>query len=298
MLRTPNIWMAADPLAASGTGLRAAAYPLPWRIVAAVLLVISGASVPVLLALVLLATDPPVTPPVLLRIFAVFAVIPAVAAWLVRRSFAVAVEVDGEALIVRRRDMRIEIPHSAITRIAPWTVPLPGVGLSIWMRSGRRFTYGIAAADPAAILTALAATRTAAAAGAALQHPHIRYAAARARHRRRWYALIGKFAGFGLLPTAVLFNAHQHIAYGGVLGEYYLLGLASYLKTFAVYWSTVTIYLILYAGLWRGLAEGAALLAAWAAPARGERVRRLAELVCQILYYGGVPVVLLIRFWP
>jgi len=96
----------------------------------------------------------------------------------------------------------------------------------------------------------------------------------------------------------VLFNAHQHIAYGGLLGEYYLLGLGSYLRTFAVHWLTLTIYLVLYASVWRGLAEGMALLAACVAPARAAAVRRAAEIVCQVAYYGGVPVLLLLRFLP
>jgi len=96
----------------------------------------------------------------------------------------------------------------------------------------------------------------------------------------------------------VLFNAHQHIAYGGLLGEYYLLGLGSYVETFAVHWLTVTIYLVLYASVWRGVAEGGCLLAACVAPARAAGVRRAAEIGCRVAYYGGVPVLLVLRFLP
>ena len=123
-------------------------------------------------------------------------------------------------------------------------------------------------------------------------------AAKQAFGRSRWYHLAAKFPLFALLPTAVLFNAHQHIAYGGLLGQYYLHGLRAYLLTFAVYWVTVAIYLVLYASTWRALGEAAALLAAWTAPSRAARVRRGVEVGCRVLYYGGVPVLLALRFAP
>jgi hypothetical protein len=105
-----------------------------------------------------------------------------------------------------------------------------------------------------------------------------------------------KFPGFALLPTAVLFNAHQHIAYGGSLGQYYQEGLAAWLRTFAEYWIWVCIYLVLYASACRAAAEGVALLAASAGSALAARVRRTVELVCGILYYAGVPALVAARF--
>ena len=105
-----------------------------------------------------------------------------------------------------------------------------------------------------------------------------------------------KFPGFALLPTVVLFNAHQHIAYGGSLGQYYLEGLAPYLQTFAVYWATVCVYLVLYASVWRALAEPAAWLAARAGSSRAARTRRAVEIACGILYFVGVPAIVLARF--
>ena len=99
-----------------------------------------------------------------------------------------------------------------------------------------------------------------------------------------------------MLPAAVLFNAHQHIAYGGTFGQYYLEGLAPYLETLATYWSTMSIYLLLYAAPWRGIAEAAALLTACLAPRHALRVRRAAETTCRVVFYAGVPILLLARF--
>ncbi|HJQ85029.1 MAG TPA: hypothetical protein VKA21_13180, partial [Candidatus Binatia bacterium] len=107
-----------------------------------------------------------------------------------------------------------------------------------------------------------------------------------------------RFPVFALGPTALLFNVHQHIAYGGLLGQYYMLGLRPYLATFALYWGTVTVYLMLYASVWRGLAEPICFAAAAVAPSRAARVRRAAELVIRVLYYGGVPALLAWRFAP
>jgi hypothetical protein len=70
------------------------------------------------------------------------------------------------------------------------------------------------------------------------------------------------------------------------------------LRTFVIYWSTVSIYLVLYASVWRGMAEGVNLLAAWSAGPRAAGVRRATEIACRVLYYGGVPVLLLLRYLP
>ena len=58
----------------------------------------------------------------------------------------------------------------------------------------------------------------------------------------------------------------------------------------------MSIYLLLYASVWRSIAEGAALLAAWVAPARALGVRRAAEVACLVAYYGGVPILVAIPF--
>jgi hypothetical protein len=277
----------------SAAELPARAYPLAWRVVAALLVGLSRISLPVLLALVMLANDPPIGPILLVQLVALFALLPALAAAAIGRVGAARVELAAADLIVRRADLRVEIPRAAIARLAAWTVPLPGPGLTLWLRSGRRLRYVLQLDDPAPLLHALGDT----VAHAALDHPSVVWAhAAAAAPRWRWYHYGWKFVLFALLPTAVFFNAHQHIAYGGPLGEYHLLGLAAYLRTFAVYWVALAVHLVLFASLWRGAAEAAALAAAWAAPSYATRVRRAAEICCRVLYYGGVPALTALRF--
>lgn len=274
-----------------------AAYPLAWRIVAGTLRALAGASLPAILLLVVLANDPPVTPPVLARLVVLLAILPAVAAWLVGRVFAAELEVGGGELIVRRRDRRLEVPCDAIARVRPWAVPLPAPGLSLRLRSGRRLGWGLALADPTSLLGALAAEGGVEAARSAMHHPTVVWAHARVlAGRPRWYQLAAKFGGFALAPAAVLFYTHQHISYGGTLGQYHLEGLGPYLRTAGVHWATMAVYLVLWASVWRGLAEGVTLLGARVAPSHAARVRRAVEIGCRVVYYGGVPLLLLLRY--
>lgn len=265
--------------------------------IAALLTAISGASLPLLLAIVLFSRSQPILPMMLMRAFAILAIAPAVATWLIERAFAMTATIRDDGMVLERGEWRIEIPCGVIARITPWTVPLPGSGLSVRLTSGRRFRYGLQLADPSALLEALAGAGGPESARAALRHPSVVYAHAKhAGPRRRWYHPLFKFVVFALVPTLPLFRVKQFITYGGTFGQYYLRGLQPYLQSFATYWVTLVIYLVLYAGVLRGVAEAAALIAARVAPSQAARVRRAAETGCRVLYYGGVPV-LLIRFF-
>jgi hypothetical protein len=131
----------------------------------------------------------------------------------------------------------------------------------------------------------------------ATAHPTMIYAMERVRRAPGWpgHPLV-KFVLFALGPTAIVFNADQYISYGGTFGQYYLQGALPYLRTFLVDWGLVALYLVLYASVWRAGAELISWAAAFLAPARAGQVRVVAEYVCLIAFYGGVPVVLALRF--
>jgi hypothetical protein len=277
--------------------LRASVYPPSWRVVAGAAFAASRASL-LLLLLAILLSHIPITPETTVRWFVLYFVLPALGAALVARALRARVYIGEAELAIARAGLRLEVPRAAIARIAPWWLPLPEPGFGIVLASGRRLRHGIGAPDPTPLLRALA-EHGVAAAGPAVDHPAVAYARARAAHGRwRWYHLVARFPVFALGPTALLFNVHQHIAYGGLLGQYYMLGLGPYVQTFALYWATVTIYQVLWASVWRGLAEPICFLAAAVAPPRAARVRRAAELTIRVLYYGGVPALLVLRFAP
>jgi len=277
---------------------RAVAYPPLWRAAAAALVVLGRGALLVILGLVLWANDPPVTPPILVELVVTFALLPWVAVRAVARAFTATVTVDATGLVIRRRGVRMEVAAAALALVRPWRLPLPGPGVAFRLTSGRALGLTLNLSDSASLLRSLADAGVAGA-GGALAEPAVRYAAAaRDAGPLRWSHLAGRYLVFGLLPAGVLFNAHQHIAYGGVLGEYRLLGLGHYLRTFTVYWLTTALYLLLYANVLRISAEVACLAAAYASPPSAAGTRRIAELAVRVLYYAGVPALLLLRFAP
>ncbi len=281
---------------ASSPPTRAVAYSVPTRLGGALLVAVSRGGLVFLLTLLLVYGTPP--PLAVMRAFTILFIGPGALAWLVEWACTVEVEVIGGDLVLRHRRRRTEVPCAAIAAVVPWVVPLPGSGIWLRLRSGRRLRYGLQLPDPAPLGEALVAAGASDVARA-LEHPSIVYA--HAKHGgapSRWYHYAGKYVLFALAPTLPLFRVHQLIAYGGTWGEWYLLGPASYLKTFAIYWGTLIIYVLLYGAALRALCELPALVTAWVAPSHAARARRAVELAHRVLYYGGVPMLVLIRLWP
>jgi hypothetical protein len=275
----------------------ARAWPAPWRFAAGSLVALSRASLPALAAVVALRQAEPILLPTLLAVLAAGSLLPACAAWLLERAFEASVEVRERALHVRGRSLRLEVPCASIERVQVWRLPLPGPGVALRLRSGALLRPGLEAADLEPLLGALAEAGGVDAAREALRQPWVVYAHAKQTRARRFFEhWLFKFPGFSLLPTGILFNAHQHIAYGGTLGQWRLEGPAAWLLTFAGYWGTVCVYLVLYASVWRALAEVAALLAARAGSGRAASTRRVVELACATLYYVGIPALVAARF--
>jgi len=271
-------------------------YSRPWRLVAASLVTLSRANLPAMVLAIVLA-QMPINPPAFYRTVVVFSLLPALGASAIARALRGVLSVDARGARLARAGLALDVPATSIAAVRVWRVPLPGPGFALVTASGRRLPYAVQALDPGPALAALADVAGVETARTALRHPTVVYAGAKAAAGAwRWRDLAAKFPLFALAPAAVLFRAHQHIAYGGTLGEYYLLGLSQFLQTAAIYWVTTTIYCVLWASVWRGPAEGASLLAAYVAPSQAARVRRAAEIACRVLYYAGVPALLALRF--
>lgn len=264
---------------------------------AAVLVSLSRSSLPALAlaSAFLLDESPPLR--ALAEALAALALLPAVAAALLARAHAVSLREDPNGLHLEGRGGTFEVPFGAITSARVWRAPVPEPGMTLALRGrGLPARLDLGARDPSEILVFFERSGVAVAQAAA-SSPALVWAHARAG-LRPGFAQRGavKFVLFALLPAAILFNAHQHIAYGGPLGQYHLLGLRAFLQTFAEYWVTVAIYLLLYASVWRGLAELVCFFAACVAPPRAAAVRRAAERACLVLYYVGVPALIGLRF--
>lgn len=265
-----------------------AVYAPGWRVVIAALRVWSRAGLFLVMALVVWGSDLDLTPLVLFRTMAVAAALPALAARLLEHAFAARLARDGMRLVAHARGRRVEIPLDAVAEAVPWRVPLPRPGVTLRLRAGG--SLSVALDDPGTLLVLL---------GADPDRPIVRWAAARTRARRgAWYRPLLRYPVFGLVPGAILFRTHQWIAYGGTFGQYYLLGLRAYLGTFAIYWATVTMYLVLWSNLCRLVVEAVTLVGAWAAPADVTALRQRAERAWTLSYYGGALLVLVLRLLP
>jgi apolipoprotein N-acyltransferase len=261
-----------------------------WRLATALLVTASFVTLPTyVLALFLL---PPVPPIVMVRSFLVGTALPAVVAWALGRAFGGGAEVTGGVLGLRRGDLDVEVPCAAIVAIRPWWVSLPRPGLSVRLAGGGRPPVDPALDDPRALREALAAGGVDVA--AARRHPSVIHAATRRGHR--WRRALLKFPLFGALPAGLLFYTHQHIAYGGTFGQYYLEGPAAWARTLAEYWAVTVILLLSYASLWRAGAEAAVWIAAAVGAVWAARARRVVEAVCGLAYWAGVPVMLALRY--
>src|SRR5262249_45453138 len=142
-----------------------------------------------------------------------------------------------------------------IAAVEPWSLPVPGPGAALRLRSGERWRHELALPDPAGLARALSAAGGAAIATETPSRAG-RYAQARtAPNRQRLAHPLLKFGLFPLLLAIPAFRLHQHIAYGGTFGEYLTFGLRAYLTTFALWWAAWAIAVVLCAAAVRAVIE-------------------------------------------
>ncbi|WP_240359204.1 hypothetical protein [Pyxidicoccus trucidator] len=220
--------------------------------------------------------------------------LPWVLATVLRWSAHATAEVEATQLVLALRSgARMELPYDAMESVRPWKLPLPGPGLSLRMKSGRAFAYGLETEDAAPLLEALGRHATLGEAGS---HALVRYAQERhALWRRRWYHVVGKHLVYPLLPTAIIFQLNQRITFGSPFGEYQYFGLAAYLRAFGRDFLQVAPFFLLAACLFRVLVEAVSLLAAWLTPSRARGARRGAEWLGRLTYYVGLLALLAAR---
>jgi len=272
-----------------------AALPAPARALAALLRGWSRLALLLVLVVLVRANDPPLTPLSLAEALALFALAPELSARCLLRAYAARVQIDDGALTIARSDRVARVPLASIATIAAPRVALPLPSLTLMLRSGAPFEMRLAPADPRALLGALRAagceSATNALAGAA-----VRYAGARADFGRPWWLRWpARIAAYALLPGLVAFSAHQHIAFGALFGEYYLMGLRAWLTSALGHYGTAVLYLVLWSAVWRSACELVAYAAA-RSPRAAAPARALAEHATSAIYYGSVPALLAARF--
>ena len=224
-----------------------------------------------------------------LRTFVALFVAPEAAAWCVLLAFRARASIADGAFVLTRGSQRLALPIRDIAALEPWRIPLPSPGLSLRRVSGELWPYGVAHGDAAGL------ARTLVAAGArpidaSATSPASRYAQARAAIRRgRLDAPLAKFVVLPLALAIPAFRLHQHIAFGSAFGEYYTFGLVAYLTTFALWWASWAIGMVLCAGALRAAIEVGTLLTVLVHPEFAVAARRCLERLGLGALYLGVP---------
>jgi hypothetical protein len=279
--------------AAASDAVAVVVYPPGMRAVSAVLVALAAAAVPVIAALFVAdaAAGALALPPLrAARLLFAFALAPAAFARALAWAFTGRLVAGADAADIETRRARHHVPRSAWAEIRLWRLPLPSAGLMLRTHAGRTWTMAAARLDE--LLVALGEPTPAAAPSALAAYTVARGSAA----HRRLRALAVKFVLFPCAPAVVIFRTHQLITYGGALGEYYLLGLRPYLATFGRIFLETATQLVLYAGVWRALAEAVTLVATLLAPRQARQARRAAEVGLGLVYYVGIPALLALRF--
>jgi hypothetical protein len=168
------------------------------------------------------------------------------------------VEITPKALVLVLSGQRLELPRPAIRGVEalrpPWVRLLLAQG---------RLPFDLAPRDAAAFAAAL---------GFSLPKPAPRF----------------RLLLFGAVPLVLIlliFNLHQHIAFGGFFGEWRLVSPSRWLRTLAGVSLSVYVHVLAWAAVLRLLAEAAALFVA----------RRPVEIGAAIAYVLGIAALLALR---
>jgi apolipoprotein N-acyltransferase len=271
-----------------------------WRIAAALLRVFARGSLLWMGAALWLGDSEPMNALAQIRMFAALFLAPETAAWCIARAFVATMRVESGTLVLEQRARRIEIAVKDIAAVEPWRLPFPAIGVWLRLASGQRWSWGIAAVDPAALIDALIRAGAPPALADALTGRAAAYARIRLAvpHHRILDHSIVKFVLFPLVLALPAFRLHQHIAYGGTFGEYHSFGLQAYLTGLVLWWASWAIGLMLFAAALRVAIEVGTWLSLVLLAERAIDVRKTLERVGRLLFYVGVPAWLLMRFWP
>ncbi|NEX62574.1 apolipoprotein N-acyltransferase [Noviherbaspirillum sp. 17J57-3] len=234
-----------------------------------------------------------------IRAFTGLFLIPELAAWCVLHAFGALASIEGGRLVLARGTQRMEVPLRDVVAVKPWRLPVPASGATLHLSSGRRWPYGLAVDDPAALARAVTSARgLPVETSAPNEAANAAYAAVRTAVRP---ILLGhpvlKFIVFPTLLAIPAFRLHQHIAYGSGIGEYTLFGLKAYLVAFSLWWAAWAIGVALSAAAVRTAIEAGTLLAVALRPARAAAIRCWLEHAGLGTLYIGLPAWLLLRIF-
>lgn len=213
-------------------------------------------------------------------------VAPELAALFIVLAFRVRLQRADDQLVFERGSRRLALPVADIRAVQPWRWPVPAEGAWLLLSNGPRWPRGLSGVDAQALQQALGlAEGPAQPAGWLDRWGQARRATSRSRFDRPWLK-------FGVLPFVLAvpaFRLHQHIAFGGSLGEWQTFGAAAFLKGFGLWWAGWAIGVLLAAAALRAAVEAATMVAAGRSAESATSVRAVAQRMALALLYLGLP---------
>ena len=229
-----------------------------------------------------------------LRLFGALVVAPELAAVLLLAAWRGELRQTGDRLQLWVRGAVVqEWTLATLERVRVWSLPWPGPGLTL--ADGSHKTWHLVAACPQALEEALTAAGAPGAARGARSRADWYAWARQWRPRLRLARPVWKFVVLPLVLATPAFALHQHIAYGGFLGEFYSYGAAAYVRAFALWWAAWALGVAVTAAVLRLLIEGGAWLGLWWRPQAALRLRLGLEQAGLALLYAGLPLWLLMK---
>jgi len=230
-----------------------------------------------------------------MRLFAGLFLLPEAVAGCVLLAYSARLSVADGLLVLQRGQQQLHIALKDIAAVTLWLLPTPGRGLTLHLKSPEARPWHLATADPMALARALASAGVPAMLAEAPSRA-VRYAQAVGSVRRgRLDSPWVKFLLFPLLLALPAFHLHQNIAYGGGFGELYTFGAKAYGLTFALWWASWSMGVVLSAAALRAAVEAGTLLMVAVRPARAAELRAVLERIALALLYLGLPGWLLLH---
>jgi apolipoprotein N-acyltransferase len=230
-----------------------------------------------------------------IRTFTALFLVPEAAAWCVLLAFSARASIENGMLVLARGTRRLELALADVAAVEAWRLPIPAPGVSVKLRSGEHWRYGVVHHDPLALAHAVADAGGGAPAPDASSRASAYAQAREAIRRGRLDRPLAKFILLPLVLAIPAFRLHQHIAYGGTFGEYQTFGLGPYLTTFALWWAGLVIGVVLCAAALRAAIEAGTMATAVLRPAQVVDTRRWLERFGTAALYLGLPAWLLMR---
>lgn len=272
-------------------------YVLPHsaRLAAALLRIVSRASLLVIGAAMLQNDSLQSNTLAQMRLFTIFFLAPELASWCIVWAFAANATLQKSTLVLTRGARQLSLAIRDIASVEPWRLPIPGPGVSLRWVDGQRRPIALMHGNPIGF-----AQTVAEAGGPPVKPPsyafYRRYGEARlATPRGIFDRALVKFTALPTVLALAAFRLHQHIAYGSSFGEYYTFGLQAYLVSFSIWWAAWFMGVMLCAAALRAAIELGTLLTVVICPSSTVSARLTLERLGRIALYIGMPGWLLAR---